>query len=44
MLEMHSLVSIENVTKHYFVLIDFHEFIIDDMVTPTRKMLSMKDK
>ena len=41
---MDFLVLIENGTKNNFVSINFHEFKIDGVITPTRKILSMKDK
>ena len=41
---MDSLVPIENGRKHHFVSIDFHEFQIDGIITPTRKILSVKHK
>ena len=44
LLEMNTLVSIENETRSQLVSIDFHEFQIDGTITPTWKILSMKHK
>ena len=41
---MESLVSIEDRTRYHFVPIDFHEFEIDGIITPTIKVFRMKNK
>ena len=41
---MESLVSIENGTRYHFVSIEFHEFEIASIITPTMKILCMKNK
>ena len=38
------LVLLENGTRRHFVSIDFHEFKIEGIITPTMTMLSIKNK
>ena len=43
-LQSESIVSIKYGTGYHFVSIDFHEFEIDGIVTPTMKICWMKNK